>query len=181
MPSLIYPKQELWKPEPFWQRWRNAAGERIRLDSGARMNDTECCCGGRVCDFCSDLLPEEASVTFTGFNGRRANANTTFVLTTTFGTCGWNQSYAVGNACGGLLQMDITATFSTNGGNTEINVTTNFGGFVTPETDNFRLVLGTDPATCQGTHDVTFLSRGYVPKDCGGSTVTQTVTCSLTA
>jgi len=27
-------------------RFRNTSGQRIRLESGARMNDTDCCCGG---------------------------------------------------------------------------------------------------------------------------------------
>lgn len=49
------------------KRWRNAAGERIRNDGGARIvDDTECCCdGGFNCEYCPDS-PRTVQVTIAG-------------------------------------------------------------------------------------------------------------------
>jgi len=38
-------------------RFRNSSGRRIRLESGARMNAEECCCGGDI--WCTEGLTEE--------------------------------------------------------------------------------------------------------------------------
>lgn len=66
MRSLIYPRQEIWVPKPFLQRWRNSSGERIRLADGKRMNDTECCCDTADCAYCSGTVPSSLSVTIAG-------------------------------------------------------------------------------------------------------------------
>lgn len=48
-------------------RFRNAQGQRIRLDSGARLNDDHCCCA--TCDFTTQVEGTVVAVTYTGLGG----------------------------------------------------------------------------------------------------------------
>lgn len=137
MPSLIYPKQELWKPEPFWQRWRNAAGERIRLDSGARMNDDECCCdtGDYGCSGCNgtgDNASQSVEVVISGVDdgvtdcgGQCSDIDGTYVLdwistnTCTDGTgliCSWYLNITDIDYCSSYGLDIISLALRLNGG-----------------------------------------------------------------
>lgn len=108
MSTLTYPSFERWIASPFWQRWRNDDGKRIRLDNGERLNDDECCCGEYYqCANCSSgNILTELSVTFSGFvNTPYTFLNATFVipispLSTCSGAESWTAFNPVDNPCG---------------------------------------------------------------------------------
>lgn len=68
-------------------RFRNASGERIRVD-GQRMNAEDCCCDSEPCEFCDGgSMPSAVSLTFSGFTSLPwTYLNNTFVANST-GEC----------------------------------------------------------------------------------------------
>lgn len=103
MGILTYPRS-IWTPQPYWARQRNAAGQRIRVD-GARMNDTECCCGPSGDVECSEC----------GGTGENAASQVTLtvegITSDPTGYCNVTRTCDVANATY-ALDYDISGTFT---------------------------------------------------------------------
>lgn len=59
------------------------------MDSGARMNDADCCCGvtpGDDCSFCGDCTPAQVQVDLPAFNIKQPHGSSTIVFSHSGGT-----------------------------------------------------------------------------------------------
>lgn len=69
-------------------RWRNGSGQRIRLDNGARMNDTACCCDEETTCCANALVTIEGMANDGCDNCTDINATHVVPLTAKAADCG---------------------------------------------------------------------------------------------